>query len=96
MQLAVVTRQVEGIGDADDERSMMDGNIRTRLPGDYTYNGRKRCWQNAAGACVHLLQTLPVAVSSSQVRGRIKAGKPIADLVPPAVKAYIEEKELYR
>lgn len=96
VQPVVVTRQLEGQGDADADRSMMDENIRTRLPGDYTYNEKKSCWKNAAGACIHLLQTLPVAVSSSQVRRRIKAGKPIADLVPPAVKAYIEEKELYR
>lgn len=96
VQIVVVTRPLNGESDADAEQSMMNGNIRTRLPGDYTYNEKKSCWQNDAGACIHLLQTLPAAVSSSQVRQRIKAGKPIADLVPPAVKAYIEKKELYR
>jgi len=94
VQLVVVTRQLDG--EIDAESLMMDESIRTRLPGDYTYNEKHSRWKNAAGACIHLLQTLPVAVSSSQVRRRIKAGKPIADLVPPAVKAYIEEKELYR
>jgi len=96
VQLVVVTRQLDGESDTDADRSMIDGNIRTRLPGDYTYDEKKSCWQNTCGACIHLLQTLPVAVSSSQVRRWIKTGKPIADLVPSAVKAYIEEKELYR
>ncbi|BBO78000.1 putative nicotinate-nucleotide adenylyltransferase [Desulfosarcina widdelii] len=96
VQLVVVTRQLDGESDADADRSIMDGCIRARLPGEYTYDEKKSCWQNVHGACIHLLETLPVAVSSSQVRRRIKAGRPIANLVPPAVKAYIEEKELYR
>jgi nicotinate-nucleotide adenylyltransferase len=96
VQLVVVTRQLEGQGDADTDRSIMDESIRTRLPGDYTYDEKDSCWQDVHGACIHLLQILPVAVSSSQVRRRLKAGKAVADLVPPAVKAYIEKKELYR
>jgi nicotinate-nucleotide adenylyltransferase len=35
-------------------------------------------------------------VSSSQVRARVAAGRPIDDLVSPAVKAYIDELGLYR
>ncbi|WP_319523493.1 nicotinate-nucleotide adenylyltransferase [Breoghania sp.] len=96
VQPVVVTRRLDGESDADTDRSIMDESIRTRLSGDYTYNEKNGCWQNPHEACIHLLQTLPVAVSSSQVRRRIKTGKPIAGLVPPAVKAYIEEKELYR
>jgi nicotinate-nucleotide adenylyltransferase len=92
----VVTRTVEGNADIDAERSLMDRYIRTRLSGDWFYNEETGCWQQADGTCVHLLQTAPVAVSSSQVRRRIEAGKPIAGLVPPPVEAYIEEKELYR
>jgi len=96
VQLVVVTRQLDGESDAAADRSMMDGYIRERMPDDYTCNARKSCWQNADEARIHLLQTLPVVVSSSQVRRRIKAGKTIAGLVPPVVKSYIEEKELYR
>jgi len=35
-------------------------------------------------------------VSSSDVRARVAAGRPIDDLVPPAVAAYIDEHQLYR
>jgi nicotinate-nucleotide adenylyltransferase len=35
-------------------------------------------------------------VSSSEVRARVAAGRPIDDLVSPAVKAYIDELGLYR
>jgi nicotinate-nucleotide adenylyltransferase len=35
-------------------------------------------------------------VSSSDVRARVAAGRPIDELVPPAVAAYIDERGLYR
>ena len=34
-------------------------------------------------------------VSSSEVRARVAAGRPIDELVPPAVAAYIDERGLY-
>ena len=37
----------------------------------------------------------PVEVSSSEIRGRIKAGADICDLVPKKVADYIKEKGLY-
>ena len=37
-----------------------------------------------------------VDVSSTEVRERVRAGRPIDDLVPPAVARLIEEHELYR
>ncbi len=44
-----------------------------------------------------LLQGKEVSeVSSTQVRDRIKGGKPIDDLIPKKVAAYIWEHELYR
>ena len=45
----------------------------------------------------HQLVTLPMMeVSSTEVRRRVAAGEPIADLVPPAVASYIERRKLYR
>jgi nicotinate-nucleotide adenylyltransferase len=37
-----------------------------------------------------------LAVSSTEVRGRVAAGRPIAGLVPPAVERYIGDHQLYR
>jgi nicotinate-nucleotide adenylyltransferase len=45
----------------------------------------------------HQLVTLPMMeVSSTEVRRRVAAGEPIADLVPEAVARYIERRQLYR
>ena len=52
--------------------------------------------EQLAGVAHHLL-TLPMMdVSSTEVRRRVAAGESIADLVPEAVKGYIESRRLYR
>lgn len=38
----------------------------------------------------------PYAVSSTEVRERVRAGEPLDDLVPPPVAAYIAAHDLYR
>jgi nicotinate-nucleotide adenylyltransferase len=38
----------------------------------------------------------PMDISSSDIRRRITISESIADLVPPAVAAYINEQRLYR
>lgn len=42
-----------------------------------------------------VLQGFPLAVSSSQIRARVRAGKPIDYLVPPAVAEAIRNNRLY-
>jgi nicotinate-nucleotide adenylyltransferase len=79
-----------------DDVSRMGSYIHSRLSADYGFNAERTCWRKDGGNCIHLLPTPPVAISSSQIRQRIGAGKAIADLVPQAVNAYIEKKELYQ
>jgi nicotinate-nucleotide adenylyltransferase len=45
---------------------------------------------------VLLVPVETVPVSSSEIRRKIRAGEPIAGLVPEPVRRYIEEKGLYR
>ncbi len=96
VQPVVVTRGVEDGLPTGSEVSILSTYIRSRLSGEYSYLKNQSCWQHTGGNCIHLLTTTPVNISSSQVRQRIRTGKAIADLVPPAVRAYIEQKELYR
>ena len=45
----------------------------------------------------HQMVSLPMMdVSSTEVRRRVAAGEPIADLVPDTVASYIERRHLYR
>mgnify|MGYP001037333253 CR=1 FL=1 len=45
---------------------------------------------------VILLPIRALDVSSTAVRDRVRRGRPIVGLVPPAVAAYIRERQLYR
>jgi nicotinate-nucleotide adenylyltransferase len=45
---------------------------------------------------VHLLQTVHEDVSATNLRERLEAGDPCADLLSPAVFAYIQAHHLYR
>jgi nicotinate-nucleotide adenylyltransferase len=92
----VVSRRPEDGISTPDDAQQMDSYIRAQLPGDYVYDPQQTCWQRVDGNRILLLSTRPVDISSSQVRQRIRDGKAIDDLVPPPVKAYIDNKELYR
>ena len=46
-------------------------------------------------ARIHLLQTEPMDISSSGIRRKVAAGESIADMVPEAVRIYIDQKRLY-
>lgn len=47
-------------------------------------------------ARLHWVQMPRLEISSSDLRGRVRAGRPIAYLVPRSVHAYIHEHKLYR
>jgi len=45
---------------------------------------------------VHLLQTVHEDVAATNLRERLEAGDPCADVLDPAVSAYIQDHHLYR
>lgn len=47
-------------------------------------------------ACIHLLQTAYMEISSSDIRRKVRAGEAIDRDVPIAVREYIERRGLYR
>jgi nicotinate-nucleotide adenylyltransferase len=47
------------------------------------------------GLHVHQLEMAPVDVSSTDIRERVRTGRPIDDLVPVPVAAYIRDRGLY-
>ena len=96
VQPVVVTRSMDGRMRPDEDVDRLADYIRSRLSEDYRYLKEQNCWRHPHGKRIHLLATTPVNISSSQVRELIRAGKAVGDLVPAAVNAYIEQKELYR
>jgi nicotinate-nucleotide adenylyltransferase len=52
--------------------------------------------RRAPGHRIYLLDHEPYPISSTEVRGRVRAGRPIDDLMPAAVGRYIVKHGLYR
>ena len=48
------------------------------------------------GADITVLDMEPIDASSTEVRNRVKEGRPITGLVPPGVEEYIIEHQLYK
>jgi nicotinate-nucleotide adenylyltransferase len=46
--------------------------------------------------CVHFMTSPMLDISASEIRNALAAGRDVADLLPPAVWAYIRQRELYR
>jgi nicotinate-nucleotide adenylyltransferase len=83
-------------GGHHDDAEALDRYIRSRLRADYVWNRTRHRWRTPGGARIHWLPMPTVDVSSSLVRRRIGDQTAIDGLVPSAVSAYIEQKELYR
>jgi len=62
----------------------------------YRYDPAHRVWEpEGEGEKIHLLAMEPVAISSTEIRQRVRAGQPIDEWVPPAVADYILAHGLY-
>ena len=96
IQPVIVSRHLKSNTGVEQDMPRLDRYIRSRLSDRYHFDAEGSSWRYSGGRPIHLLPVEPLAVSSSQIRQRTKHGKSISTLVPPAVQAYIEEKELYR
>ena len=54
------------------------------------------CWRHRSGHELRVLPFDPLDVSATEVRRRVMRGRPIDDLVPQEVAAYIAEHQLYQ
>ncbi len=69
-----------------EEDSTLDGRIVEKIS----------LYQEKFGKVVRRIVSLPIEVSSSEIRAAVAAGQAIDDLVPPAVASYITAHELYK
>ena len=53
-------------------------------------------YQQKYGRIVRRIVMPPIVLSSTQIREAVRQGRPIDDLVAPAVAEYIRERGLYR
>jgi nicotinate-nucleotide adenylyltransferase len=62
----------------------------------FCYDFQQKMYRHESGTSLHFLQLTDFAVSASAIREKVREGKSIRYLVPPAVEAYIIKRGLYR
>lgn len=65
------------------------------IRGEFGYTKTLNLLRHESGRTVHVLKGSPLDVSSTAIRNRVAAGRPITGLVPPAVEAYIKNQRIY-
>ena len=62
----------------------------------FCYDRKNHAYRHESGARLDFLKLTDIAISASEIRARVKAGKSIRYLVPSEVEAYIKRRGLYR
>jgi len=65
------------------------------IRGEFGYTDSPHVLRHASGHQLHILKGRPLDISSSGIRSLLAAGKPVTDLVPPAVESYIKDQRIY-
>ena len=62
----------------------------------FCYDFQRKVYRHTSGTYLYFHRITAIAISASDVRVRVRAGKSIRYLVPPEVEAYIKQRSLYR
>jgi nicotinate-nucleotide adenylyltransferase len=62
----------------------------------FCYDSKKQVYRHRSGTYLYFVKLTDIAISASQIRKRVDAGKSIRYLVPLEVETYINERKLYR
>jgi len=72
------------------------GDIPVAARKSFCYDSKTNAYRHKSGTRLHFLKLTDIAISASEIRVRVKAGKSIRYLVPPEVEDYIKRRGLYR
>ncbi len=92
----VMTRPAVSAVDPDRQRRSLADFLKKRMAAGYTYNPACQGYECPGRKPVYLFPNQPQAISSTDIRARIRSGLAADDLVPARVASYIAAKGLYR
>ncbi len=70
--------------------------IRSRISDGYRYVSEKECFVHNENQPVYFATVRPVAISSTQIRDKLRSGRSIHRMVPKPVENYIINQGLYK
>ena len=62
----------------------------------FCYDRARNSFRHESGTRLHFLKLTDIAISASEIRAKVRAGKSIRYLVPAQVERYIKRRGLYR
>lgn len=92
----VMIRPVMDAIDPNRQRRLLADFLSARIAADYAYDPACQGYRCPGREPVYLFPNQPQAISSTDIRARIRTGRAVHDLVPPQVAGYIAAKGLYR
>lgn len=92
----VMTRPDDGWTGSDIDEKNIEEFIQSRISAGYRYISEKGCFVHDKYQPVYLSGVQPVAISSTQIRDRIRNGRSIHTMVPEPVEKYIINQGIYR
>ncbi|HEY3303990.1 MAG TPA: nicotinate-nucleotide adenylyltransferase [Candidatus Binatia bacterium] len=72
------------------------GDIPVAARKSFCYDSKTNSYRHKSGTRLHFFKLTDIAISASEIRAQVKAGKSIRYLVPPEVESYIKRRGLYR
>lgn len=62
----------------------------------FCYDTEKKMYRHGSGTYLYFVKLTDIAISASNIRARVAAGRSIRYLIPSEVEAYIHKQSLYR
>ena len=98
--MVVMTRPGYGRGDENRPEGprpdILGDFIRQRISAGYNLSKSKNVYEHESLQPIYLSPITPVDISATDIRNRVRKGKPVTGLVPESVEAYIMDKGLYQ
>jgi len=83
---------------ADDRlgQDALNAFLRLKISDAYTFSPETSCYQHRCLRPIYFHKTPEINISSSEIRRRLKTGRPVTNMIPEAVEKYIKTKGLYQ